>query len=132
MVKLLGYDCNGKEIYEYRILRATWSHEINVKKLENVDARLYCAVSADDGTAYAISVYDWWSKYLIKKREHIREEEEIPVIIKPINELENYEVAFWNGDEDEFYYTLDRDELKNEVNKSINNKPKVLTKKEEF
>ena len=25
MSKVLGYDCDGNEIYEYRVLRAIWS-----------------------------------------------------------------------------------------------------------
>ncbi len=55
---ILGYDCDGNEIYEYRILRAILSNDIDIEKLEGADPRQYCAIIADDGSAYAISVYD--------------------------------------------------------------------------
>lgn len=67
MEKVLGYDCDGIEIYEYRVLRAIWSNDIDIEELENADPRLYCTVVANDGKAYAISVYNWWNKDLIKK-----------------------------------------------------------------
>lgn len=120
MQKVLGYDCDGREIYEYRVLRAIWSNDIDIEELENADPRLYCAVVANDGKAYAISVYDWWNKDLIKKRENIKENEEIPLIVKSIKEMENYELAMCDGGEKEFYYELDRNELKKRLNTILN------------
>ena len=39
----LGYDCDGNEIYEYRILRAIWSNDIDIKDLEDAETILcYC------------------------------------------------------------------------------------------
>ena len=116
MDDILGYDCDGKEIYEYRILRAIWSNDMDIIELENVDPRQYCAVIAYDGNPYAISVYDWWNEDLIRKRERITGKE-IPTIVKPISEMENYELA--KCSDGEFYYTLDRNELKKHVNSII-------------
>lgn len=127
MDDILGYDCDGNEIYEYRILRAILSNEIDINELEDADPRQYCAIVADDGNSYAISVYDWWNKDLIRKRENIDLSKEIPIIVKPISEMRNYELA--GCSDGEFYYTLNRDELKNKLNSIIkNNKSKVLIK----
>ena len=130
MDDILGYDCDGNDIYEYRVLRAIWSNDIDIEKLEDADPRQYCAIKANDGNAYAISVYDWWNKDLIRKREGIAPGEAIPIIVKPINEMENYEVATCNGGEDAFYYSLDRNELKDKLNSILNktNKQKMIIK----
>ena len=119
MEKVLGYDCDGREIYEYRILRAIFSNDIDIEELEDADPRMYCAVIGNDGKAYAISVLDWWHKDLIIKREKLNENKEIPVIVKPIKEMENYELAMSDGGEEEFYYDFNRDELKNRLNSII-------------
>lgn len=130
MDNVLGYDCDGYEIYEYRVLRAIWSNDIDIEELEDADPRHYCAVVADDGNAYAISVYDWWNKDLIRKREGIDPSEDIPVIVKPISEMENYELA--NCSDGEFYYTSGREELKEQLNSIIkNDKSKVFIKTKE-
>ncbi len=122
---ILGYDCDGNEIYEYRILRAILSNDIDIEKLEGADPRQYCAIIADDGSAYAISVYDWWNKDLIRKRETIDINEEIPIVVKPISEMENYELA--ECSDGAFYYDLKRDELKKQLNSIVNKKKtKVL------
>lgn len=127
MDDILGYDCDGKEIYEYRILRAIWSNDVDIEKLEESDPRQYCAIIANDGNAYAISVYDWWNKDLIRKREGIDYSEDIPIIVKPISDMENYEVA--ECSDGEFFYSLDRDELKEQLNAIIKkNKLKKLIK----
>ena len=120
MEKVLGYDCDGREIYEYRVLRAIFSNDIDIEELEDADPRMYCAVVANDGKAYAISAYDWWNKDLIKKRENIKENEEIPLIVKPIKEMENYELAMCDGGKNEFYYDLDRGKLKYQLSIALN------------
>lgn len=102
MEKVLGYDCDGREIYEYRILRSIFSNDIDIEDLEDADPRMYCAVVANDGKAYAISVFDWWNKALIRKRENIKENEEIPIIIKSIDEMENYELAMCDAGKKNF------------------------------
>ena len=127
MEKVLGYDCDGREIYEYRILRAIFSNDIDIEDLEDADPRMYCAVVANDGKAYAISVFDWWNKALIRKRENIKENEVIPIIIKSIDEMKNYELAMCDGDEKEFYYDFDRNKLKTQLNTALN-KDKVINK----
>ena len=127
MDKVLGYDCDGKEIYEYRVLRAIFSNDIDIEELEDADPRMYCAVVAKDGKAYAISVYDWWNKDLIRKRENIKENEEIPLIIKSIDEMQNYELAMCDCGKKEFYYDLDRDKLKTQLNTALN-KNKLINK----
>ena len=126
----LGYDCDGNEIYEYRILRAVWSNDIPIEELDGADPRFYCAIVGEDGKAYAISVYDWNDKELIRKRENIIEEE-IPVVVKSIEEMKNYEVAMSDGGNEEFYYSFDRDELKEQLNNYLkkNNKQLKLIKK---
>ena len=127
MNEVLGYDCDGNEIYEYRILRAIWSNDIDIKDLKDADPRQYCAIVSDDGTAYAISVYDWWHKDLIRKRENISDDEEIPIIVKPIEEMVNYEVAICSDDGfscGEFCYSMNessRNELKEKLNSILKN-----------
>ena len=127
MDDILGYDCDGKEIYEYRILRAIWSNDIDIEELIDADPRQYCARIGDDGKAYAISVFDNWHKDLIRKRENIKDDEEIPTIVKPISEMVNYEVAeCYDG---ELYYEFDRYDLKKRLNSILkNNKIKELLK----
>lgn len=118
MNKVLGNDCNGKEIYEYSILIAELSNDIDIEDLKNADPRHYCALVAEDGKAYAISVYDWWNNELIRERENLKRDQEIPVIIKPISEMKKYECALKNDDK-EFYYDSDDKELKHQLNKII-------------
>ena len=36
MNTILGYDCDGNEIYENRILRAVWSKDINIEELKKI------------------------------------------------------------------------------------------------
>jgi len=120
MSDILGYDCDGNEIYEYRILRAIWSNDIDIKDLDGSDPRQYCAVVADDSNAYAISVYDWWNKDLIIQRENRKSDDEIPVIIKPISEMVNYECAV-DSYAKEFNYDLNRKELKEQLNIFLKN-----------
>ena len=115
MDKVLGLDCDDNEIFEFRILRTIWSNDIDIRKLDGADPRYYCAVFGEDGNAYAISVYDWQNKDLIREREHLSEDEEIPVIVKPISEMSNYECAI-TSDGDHLYYDLDYKELKSQLN----------------
>ena len=120
---ILGYDCDGSEIYEYRILRAMFSNDINIKDLEGVDPREYCAIRGEDGIAYAISVHPYTNRSLIKKRESIGEYEDVPVIVKPLNEMEGYEVAYCS--EGEYYYEIDDNELKEQLESILKQPSKV-------
>ena len=117
---VLGYDCDGKEIEEFRVLRAIWSNDFDIDELDNVDPRQYCAVVADDGKAYAISVYDHYDKDRIRKYENLKEDEDIPRKIKPISEMVNYEVAECYGNNALFYEY--KDEIKSELNRLLKEK----------
>jgi len=125
---ILGYDCDGCEIYEYRILRAMFSNDIDIEDLEGVDPREYCAIRGDDGIAYAISVHPYTNRGLIKKRENIGEYEDVPVIVKPLNEMEGYEVAYCS--EGEFYYEFDdRNKLKKQLESILKKQHSKVMKK---
>ena len=127
MDDILGYDCDGKEIYEYRVLRAIWSNDIDIEELEDADPRQYCALVAEDGKAYAISVYDWWRISLIRERENIDPSEEVSVVVKPISDMVNYELA--ECSDGELYYDFDRDKLKEQLNSFLKkNKAKALAR----
>ena len=121
MNDVLGYDCDGKEIYEYTILRAIWSNDIPIEELEEADPRHYCALVAEDGNSYAISVYDWWNADLIRKRESLEPNQKIPIIIKSISEMNNYECAI-DGNGNDFIYELNCDKLKEQLNKKLRSK----------
>lgn len=127
MNEILGYDCDGNEIYEFMILGGIWTNDIDISELEDTDPRQYCAVVADDGKAYAISVFDHRNKELIRKRENIPDDAEIPTIIKTISEMEGYEILVWCGAYgiEDRYYDLDTIELKNKLNKMLGNGRKL-------
>ena len=117
MCTVLGYDHDEREIYEYSVLRAIWSNDIDIAELEDADPRQYCALIAEDGKAYAISVFDSWNEKLIREREHI-EKAEIPTIVKPIEDMTHYELAYhydYNG-LNFFTYDFDHKELKEKLN----------------
>ena len=118
---------DGCEIYEYRILRAMFSNDIDIEDLEGVDPREYCAIRGDDGIAYAISVHPYTNRSLIKKRENIGEYEDVPVIVKPLNEMEGYEVAYCS--EGEFYYEFDRNKLKKQLESILKKQRSKVMKK---
>ena len=94
--------------------------------LEDADPREYCAIRGDDGIAYAISVHPYTNRSLIKKRENIGEYEDVSVIVKPLNEMKGYEVAYCC--EGEYYYEFDRNILKRQL-RSILNKQRTKVKK---
>ena len=120
MNEVLGYDCDGFEIEEYQILRSIFANDIPIEELKD-DPRFYCALVADDGNAYAISVYDFQYKDIIRKYENIPEDEEVPTIIKPISEMVNYECAYY-GEGYPLFYEFDRKELKDKLNKLLKKK----------
>ena len=121
---ILGYDCDHQGIEEFRILRAIWANDVDIEELEDADPRQYCAVIAEDGKAYAISVWDRDYKKLIREREHIPEDEDIPIIVKPISAMINYEVAFGNGGETQLFYDdYAREKLKETLNNILKSNP---------
>lgn len=116
MDSILGYDCDGCEIEEFRILRAPFSADIeNWDEEPNVDPRFYCVVVANNGESYAISAYDDYNREAIRRYENITDNQEILAIVKPISEMENYEVAFDGIFGNKWFYDRDRVELKNKL-----------------
>ena len=109
--EILGYDCDGNEINEFRILRFPFSANIeNWDEEPNVDPRFYCLTRSSNGEVFAISVYDDWSVEYIRKYEKLNQCEEIPTLIKEVSEMSYYEVAFSGITGNEWYY--DRDKIK--------------------
>lgn len=93
MPEILGYDCDGRELYEFDIIRTIWYSDIDFEKETNTDPRHYCIVKTSAGTPYLISVYDHWNKKAINRFEGRNLNSDVPIKIKPIAESINYEVA---------------------------------------
>jgi len=126
MNDILGYDCDGNEIIEYRILRFPFSADIdNWDEEENVDPRFYCAIVSSDGKYWAVSVYEDYMSGYIRKFEKIKDLEGILIVIKQLSEMEYYEVAFSGITGDEWYYDRDKLELKNKVELLLKSKKKI-------
>ena len=135
----LGHDKDYWTIYEFNILSMVDRHRY---KLNDCDPRDYCVVVADDGKAYAISVYDEAYARKIRAYENIPEGEEIPTVVKPISEMTNYFVLIDDdGDnilygEESWFMEKDQKELKKKLNEIISKTPinetgnKVYTKSE--
>lgn len=125
--EILGYDCDGNEINEFRVLRFPDSAEIeNWEKEPNIDPRFYCLVKNSNGEIYAISIYDDYNKEYIIKYEN-RNSNEVPTIIKTVGEMRYYEVAFSGISGNAWYYDRDREKLRQKLDDII--KEKTLTKK---
>lgn len=123
MEKILGYDCDGEEILEYRILRFPFSTTIDDwEEVPNVDPRFYCAIESSNSEYWAISVYDDYNSKYIRKYENLDPNLKVPTIIKPISEMEGYEVAFDGITGKEWFYDRDRKKLKKELEKLLKNK----------
>ena len=123
---ILGYDCDMNEIEEFRVLRFPFSSYIDDwDKESNIDPRFYCLVRSYNGNIYGISVYDDYHREYIRKYEGISNDEEVPVIIKSIEELSCYEVAFSGINDLPWYYDRDREELRRELDSILNIKRKV-------
>ena len=111
--EILGYDCDGNEIEEYRILRFPFSDSIEDWEIEpNVDPRIYCAIKGSDGEYYAVSAYDHWNTKYIRRYENLKEDEPVPMRVLPISAMENYEVAYSGVTGNYWYYEFDREKLK--------------------
>lgn len=116
MENVLGYDCDGEEIEEFRILRFPFSDTVdNWEEVPRVEPRLYCPVRSNDGKGYLISVYDDWFPDFIRRYEKLGETERIPIKIKSIEEAGHYEVAFDGITKTEWYYDRDRENLKEKL-----------------
>lgn len=122
MEEIIGYDCDGNEIEEYRILRAPFSELVDDwSQVPNLDPRFYCAVKAKDNKYYLISAYDHWRTEEIRRFENLKDDDEIPTIVKNIEEAEEYEVAsdVYN---DKWYYEFDKKKLSQKLNSILMNR----------
>ena len=113
--EVLGYDVDNQEIYEGAILVDMWAATEKVEDLP--DPRMYCAVVADDGKAYAISINDITRSNEIRKKECIPTEENVPQLIKTINAMEYYEIYHSSNIE------IDIEELRRIVSERLKEKP---------
>ena len=130
MEKILAHDCDGEDVEEWRVLRFPFSDTIdNWEEELNVDPRFYCAIKSNNNQDYLISVYDDYHSQAIRKYEKISQQEQIPTIIKNIEEAENYEVAFDGITKRCWYYDRDRSALKAKLQALV--KDKELTDTEE-
>lgn len=125
-LEVLGYDCDNNEIEEFRVLRFPFSMMIDNWDMElNVDPRFYCLVRSSNGKIYGISIYDDWHRKYIRRYEGISEDDCVPTIIKSLEELSCYEVAYSGIDGKDWYYDRDRNELKKELDKILGVKKKI-------
>ncbi len=92
--EILGYDCDGNELYEFDIIRAIWYSDIDFEKETNFDPRQYCIVKASNGNPYLISVYDHWNKKAINRFEGRELDSIVPIKIRPITDAKDYESAY--------------------------------------
>ena len=83
----------------------------NWEEEPNIDPRFYCALENDKGIALAISVYDDYHSKYIRRFEGIDSDKPIPTIIKSIEEMEGYEVAFDGLTKREWFYDRDEKEI---------------------
>lgn len=117
--EILGYDCDGRELYEFYIVRAIWYSNIDFKQEINIDPRQYCIVKSSDGKPYLISVYDHWNKEAINRFEGRKLDSIVPTKIRPITDAENYEIAF-DSYGNQFFYELNSE--KSKLTKTLNRK----------
>lgn len=128
---VLGYDCDGNEINEFRILRFPFSADIeNFDDEPNIDPRFYCLVRNSDDQILAVSVYDDYFSDNIRKYEKLNDKEDIPMLIKTVSEMEGYEVAFNGITGKEWYYDRNKEELIKKINDVLKKDKKLeLVKK---
>lgn len=127
--EILGYDCDGNEISEFRVLRFPFSADIeNWDEEPNIDPRFYCLVRSSTGEVLALSIYDDWSRDYIRKYEKISDSDEVPMLIKPVSAMSNYEVAFSGITGNEWYYDRNKEELRKQLD-SILREQKGFVKK---
>ncbi|MBQ7105209.1 MAG: hypothetical protein IJN90_05070 [Bacilli bacterium] len=129
MGEVLGFDCDGEEIEEFRVLRYPFSSDIdNWDEEANIDPRFYCIIKRSNGECVAVSIYDDYHSKYIRRYENISSDEKIPLLIKDISDMKYYEVAFSGITGRGWFYDRNREELKNDVERIINNKCLVKRK----
>ena len=128
--EVLGYDCDGNEINEFRILRAPFSANIeNWDEEPKVDPRFYCLVKSSSGKVMALSVYDDWNQNYIRRFEQLTQDDEVPVLVKTVSEMSFYEVAFSGITGFEWFYDRDRDELRRKLDIILKEQKGLVKKK---
>lgn len=124
-LECLGYDCDLNEIEEFRVLRFPFSQDIDDFDLfPFIDPRFYTLVRSSNGEVFGISVYDDWHIDYIRRYDGIKEDDEVPTIIKSVDELSYYEVAI-DSDMKPFYYDRDREQLRKKLDSMLNVKKMV-------
>ena len=115
-IEVLGYDCDGEEIFEFMVLRAHFSALIdNWDEQPNVDPRFYCLVRSSKGKVFAVSVYDDYNTDYIRRYENLNELDVVPTSVKSVADMENYEIAINGITDDVWYYDRDRNSLRKEL-----------------
>lgn len=126
---ILGYDCDLNEIEEFRVLRFAFSADIGDWDDEpDIDPRFYCLVRSSNGMVYGISIYDDYHRDYIRKYEKLDINDDIPVLVKNVNELSCYEVAFNGINSLPWYYDRDRAELRHKLDNILLNNKKLVRK----
>lgn len=114
--EILGYDCDGNEINEFRVLRFPFSASIeNWDEEPNIDPRFYCLVKASCGDVFAVSIYDDWSRDQIRKYEGLEALDDIPMLIKPASAMSGYEVAYDGITGREWFYDRSKEQLRDKL-----------------
>lgn len=91
--KVLGYDCDGLELYEFDIVRTPWYSEIDFEVDFDVNPRQYTVIKGNDDIPVLVSIYDEENKAFINRFEGREEDALVPVDIKPISDATYYEKA---------------------------------------
>ena len=129
MDEVLGFDCDGYEIEEFRILRFPFSADIeNWDEEVGVDPRFYCIVKRDNGENVLVSVYDDYLSRYIRRYENISIDEKIPMLIKDVSYASSLEVAYSGIDGSKWFYDRNRSLLKKEVESNLSGKRLIKVK----
>ena len=129
MSKVLGFDCDGYEIEEFRVLRYPFSADIeNWEEEVNVDPRFYCIVKRENGEAVLVSIYDDYLSKYIRRYEGLSDIEEIPMVIKDASYSSNLEVAYSGLNGREWFYDRNRNVLKKEIESNLSIKRLIKIK----
>jgi hypothetical protein len=120
MCEVLGFDCDGYEIEEFRVLRFPFSADIdNWEEEVNVDPRFYCIVKRNNGESVLVSIYDDYHSRYIRRYENISFDDKIPMLIKDVALASNFEVAYSGLNKSEWFYDRNREVLKREIEEKL-------------
>lgn len=129
MNEVLGFDCDGQEIEEFRVLRFPFSSDIdNWDEEPNIDPRFYCIVKRENGECVAVSIYDDYLSKYIRRYEGLDNCAPIPIKFKTVSDMRYYEVAYSGITRLEWFYDRNRDQLRKEIENSLSVKKMVKIK----